>query len=154
MTFVYHMIYKFIPIRMEPHKDAKAGSMFETPAAAIQIEEFIREGLDLAFIGINDITQYTLASDGANPNMYATYDPKNQAVLKLVYNLIEKSAAAGVETTTSFLSPLKDVLPVLLAKGLSSLTLQADRVNEVAKIVSEAESRTAPDAREKILKAR
>lgn len=123
-----------------PHKDIKVGSMFETPSAALQIEEFIKEGLDLAFIGINDITQYTLAADRANLNMNDVYDPKNPAVLKLIYNLLEKCKESGIETTTSFLSPLKDALPVLLAKGLTSFTLQADRINEVAELVSKIEA--------------
>ena len=37
--------------------------------------------------------------------------------------------------------PLKDVLPTLLKNGLSSLTLQADRINEVAELVKKAEDR-------------
>ncbi len=122
-----------------PHKQLRVGSMFETPSAALQIEEFILEGMDLAFIGINDITQYTLAADRANPNMQKVYNPANKAVLQLVYNIVEKCSKAKIETTTSFLSPLKDVLPLLLSKGLSSFTLQADRINEVAEIISKIE---------------
>lgn len=37
------------------------------------------------------------------------------------------------------LSPLKEVLPILLSKGMTSFTLQADRINEVGEIVSNVE---------------
>ncbi|MBI3573703.1 hypothetical protein HY090_01495 [Candidatus Kaiserbacteria bacterium] len=124
---------------LKPHTDIKVSSMFETPSAAVEVDDFIAEGLDLAFIGMNDITMYMLAADRTNPNMWASYDPANPAVLSVVYALLEKCKKAGVETTASFLSALKPVLPVLLEKGLTSVTLQADRINEVGELLVAAE---------------
>ena len=118
-----------------PHKDIKVGSMFETPSAALQIEEFLKEKIDLAFIGINDLTQYTLVAERTNPHMTKIYNPTNLAVMLLTKNILEKCKAAGVETTTSYLTPMKEVLPSLIKAGLSSVTLQADRINEVAKLI-------------------
>ncbi|PIZ95043.1 MAG: hypothetical protein COX81_01960 [Candidatus Magasanikbacteria bacterium CG_4_10_14_0_2_um_filter_37_12] len=128
---------------IKPHVDIKVGSMFETPVAAMQIEDFVKSGLDLAFVGINDITQYTLAADRTNPNMQQVYNPANTAVLNLVYNVLETCKYNNIETTTSFLSPLKKVLPELLSRGLVSFTLQADRINEIAELVFEAEKKVS-----------
>lgn len=124
---------------IKPHIDIKVGSMFETPVAAMQIEDFVESGLDLAFVGINDITQYILVADRTNPKMQHVYNPTNTAVLNLVYNILEICKRNKIETTTSFLSPLKNVLPELLSKGLTGFTLQADRINEVAELVAKAE---------------
>ncbi|HLC19904.1 MAG TPA: putative PEP-binding protein [Candidatus Nanoarchaeia archaeon] len=122
-----------------PHKDIKVGSMFETPSAALQIDEFIEEGLDLAFIGMNDLTQYTLAAERTNPRMKTIYNPIHPSVLRLVYEVIEKCTKEKIETTMSFLTPLKAVLPQLMEKGLSSVTLQADRINEIGKLIGDIE---------------
>ncbi|MBS3138235.1 hypothetical protein J4207_00855, partial [Candidatus Woesearchaeota archaeon] len=88
---------------------------------------------------MNDLTQYTLVAERTNPRMLTAYNPLHPAVLRLVYEVIEKCTKEKIETTMSFLTPLKAVLPQLLEKRLSSVTLQADRINEIGKLIAEAE---------------
>lgn len=123
-----------------PHRDIKVGSLFETPSSILQINDFISDGLDLAFLGINDITMYMMVADRTNARMRSSYDPSNPAILNLCYNVLEKCQAKGIETTTSLLTPLKPHVRTFLSRGLTSMTLQADRINEIADLLIEAES--------------
>ena len=126
---------------MEPHKDIKVGVMIETPSSALTTGAFILEGLDYVFIGINDLTQYTLATDRANPRMRKLYNPASRAVLTLVYRVIEECKKSGVEVTMSYQSPLKKHIPELLRKGLSGFVLHADAINEVGRVIAEYEAK-------------
>jgi len=72
--------------------------------------------------------------------MYTAYNPASSAVIKIIYTLLDACKKSHIETTTSFLTPLKSIIPTLLSKGLTSFTLQADRINEVAELVSKIET--------------
>ncbi len=122
-----------------PHKDVRVGTIFETPSSCLQIKEFIDEGLDFAFFGINDMTQYTMAVDRSNPNMRHMYNPSNTAVLHLLFFFLEECKKSNIETTMTFLSPLKPLLRKMISSGLTSLTIQSDRLKEIGELLEKAE---------------
>jgi len=55
------------------------GVMVETPAAALIIEDIIKEGIDFISFGTNDLTQYTIAVDRNNENVAYLYDETHPA---------------------------------------------------------------------------
>lgn len=126
---------------ISPHKDVKVGTIFETPSSCLQIKEFIEDGLDLAFFGYNDMVQYTLAVDRTNLQVKHLYNPKHPSVLYLLFYLLEECRKNNIETTMTFQSPLKDLLEEILSKGLSSITIQADSINEIGNIIKNIEGR-------------
>jgi len=114
--------------------------MFETPSAALEIDSFINEGLDLAFVGVNDLTQYTLAADRENQKTLRVYNPTNPAVLTLIYGVLESCKEKQVETTISFQSPMFAILGELIEKGLNSVSVFPDIMNSIAHSLCEAEN--------------
>lgn len=122
-----------------PHKDIAVGTVFETPSACLQIREFIGEGLDFAFFGINDMTQYAMAVDRTNPNINHLYNPVNTGVLHLLFFFLKECQKNNVETTMTFLTPLKPILGKLILSGLTSLTIQSDRLNEIGTLLENIE---------------
>lgn len=70
------------------------GMMVETPAAALQIEQFA-ELSDFFSIGSNDLTQYMLAVDRTNERVASMYDPMHPAVVDGFNRVIEAGLLHG-----------------------------------------------------------
>jgi phosphocarrier protein FPr len=67
------------------------GIMIEVPAAALQAD-ILAAYVDFFSIGTNDLTQYTLAMDRQNPDLAASADSLNPAVLRLVRSTVQGAA--------------------------------------------------------------
>ncbi len=63
------------------------GAMIEVPAAALSIDEILDE-VDLAAIGLNDLTQYLMAADREDEAMQGYHDTLQPAALHLVRQVV------------------------------------------------------------------
>ena len=64
-------------------EDVPLGVMIEVPAAALCIEEIVRE-VDFVSIGSNDLIQYLMAADRDNPKVAHLCEPFSPALLRLL----------------------------------------------------------------------
>jgi phosphotransferase system enzyme I (PtsI) len=64
------------------------GVMVEVPSAALLAERFAAE-TDFFSIGTNDLAQYGLAVDRANPDVSSLYQPNHPAILRMVRSVVE-----------------------------------------------------------------
>lgn len=76
-------------------ENVPTGIMVETPAAALISGELAREA-DFFSIGTNDLTQYTLAADRQNARLDAVFNPRHEAVLRLIEMTVDSAKAAGI----------------------------------------------------------
>lgn len=65
----------------------RLGAMIEVPAAALSIEGLLDE-VDLAAIGLNDLTQYVMAADREDEVVHRYHDALQPAVLRLVREVV------------------------------------------------------------------
>jgi pyruvate,water dikinase len=129
-----------------PHKDLKFGIMVETPAAALAIEEFIKEGIDFASFGTNDLTQYTLAVDRNNERVAGLYTEKHPAVLKLLEMVIKACRKAGVQTSICGQAGSDpEVAAKLVEYGITSISANPDAVETIREMVARTEMRLLLD---------
>ncbi len=70
------------------------GAMIEIPAAALMAPLFLRH-FDFLSIGTNDLIQYTLAVDRADPAVAHLYDGLHPAVLRLMADTLAAGTACG-----------------------------------------------------------
>jgi len=105
-------------------EDMPVGVMVETAAASLVADLLAREA-DFLSIGINDLTQYTMAVDRDNVGvsyLYSHYDP---ALLRSVRNVISRGKEAGVSVSLcgqAAADPL--FIPLLLGFGLEEFSVQ------------------------------
>ena len=137
-------------VGMEPGKDIDFGMMVEIPAAAIMIDEYIKEGIDFVSLGTNDLTQYTLAVDRNNEFVAKHYSEEHPAVMKLIERTIKKCAEAGVTCSIcGQAGSVPHIVEKLVAFGITSVSSNADAVEDVRKTVARAEKKIILDAARK-----
>ncbi len=137
-------------VGMEPGKDIDFGMMVEIPAAAIMIDEYIKEGIDFVSLGTNDLTQYTLAVDRNNEFVAKHYSEEHPAVMRLIERTIRKCAEAGVTCSIcGQAGSVPHIVEKLVAFGITSVSSNADAIEEVRKTVARAEQKIILDAARK-----
>jgi len=125
-----------------PHKDVQFGIMVEIPAAALIIEDFIKEGLDFISFGTNDLTQYTLAVDRNNENVAKLFSEKHPAVLKLIERVI---TVCNEHNVVSSICGQAGSDPKMVEKlirfGITSVSANPDAVEKIREVVARTEKR-------------
>mgnify|MGYP005838201555 CR=1 FL=1 len=122
---------KGIPFR----RDIPIGIMIETPAAAIQCKELMRE-VEFVSIGTNDLIQYTLAVDRSNERVAPLFTAAHPSVLRLLRDIIRTAARANVECSLCGEvagEPMYTLL--LLGMGLRTFSMAPGDVPEIKKLI-------------------
>lgn len=126
-------------------RDLKIGMMVEVPSAALLAEEFARE-VDFFSIGTNDLIQYTLAVDRANPavaNLYSSADP---SILRLIRNVVEAGARHNIPVNVCGQMSSDPVYTALLVGlGLRNLSATPQTIPEIKQVIR---SLTIPQAQD------
>ena len=129
----------------------KVGMMVEVPSAALMADEFARE---VAFfsIGTNDLIQYTLAVDRANPavaNLYSSADP---SILRMIESVTKAGEKYNLPVTVcGQISSDPIYVPLLVGMGLRELSVTPQSILEIKQAVRNL---TVAQAREILAHAR
>lgn len=122
------------------------GIMVETPAAALIIENIIKEGIDFISLGTNDLTQYTLAVDRNNENVAYLYDETHPAVMKLIERVIKICKKHGVKTSIcGQAGSYPHVVEKLVKMGIDSVSANPDAVQRIREVVARVERKLLLD---------
>ncbi len=121
----------------EKVRAVEVGVMVETPAAAICAAVLAEESAFFS-IGTNDLVQYTLAADRGNERLRRLQDADHPAVLELIRQTCEAARAAGIPTgVCGEAAGDPDLIPKLVALGVTELSMGAPAIPRAKKIVSE-----------------
>ncbi|MGF1471963.1 MAG: phosphoenolpyruvate--protein phosphotransferase [Rubrobacteraceae bacterium] len=115
----------------------EVGVMVETPAAAICAGELAEEASFFS-IGTNDLVQYTLAADRGNERLQHLQDADHPAVLDLIGKTCEAAGAAGIWVgVCGEAAGEPDLIPKLVALGVTELSMSAPSIPRAKKVISE-----------------
>ncbi|NIO45169.1 MAG: hypothetical protein GTN36_06505 [Candidatus Aenigmarchaeota archaeon] len=117
------------------------GIMVETPACALTIEEFCKEGIAFASFGSNDLTQTTLGIDRNNENLIKIFNEMHLSMQFLFKHVIEICKKYNVESSIcgELPSNRKDAVEFLVKTGIDSLSVNIDAIDKVREWVAEIE---------------
>lgn len=116
-------------------RDMEVGMMLETPAAASQCREFVRE-VSFISIGTNDLIQYLLAADRGNERVSRYYTASHPAVLRTLRDSIRACKRGGVDCSLCGEMAGEPMYTLLLiGLGLRSFSMAPSNIPEIKKLV-------------------
>jgi pyruvate,water dikinase len=134
-------------ISSEAGYDIKFGIMVETPAAALSIEDFCREGIEFVSFGTNDLTQLTLGMDRNNDRIMKIGNEFHPSVIRQMKEVIEVCNRYGVESSIcGEAGSDPEMVKILVRSGIKSVSCNIDAIDKVRAAVYQAENEngTAP----------
>jgi pyruvate,water dikinase len=124
-------------------KSFKLFMMVEVPATALQIEEFLKIGIDGISIGSNDLTMMLLGVDRDNSEVASLFDERNPVVLQIIKYIISEANKYHVPVSICGQAPsdFPELVEELVKGGISSISVNPDAVSRTRKFVSQIEKK-------------
>lgn len=117
--------------------------MAEVPACALNIEEFLKLGVDGVSIGTNDLTMMLLGVDRDNEIVANIYDERNPTVVSVLEYIVQTCAEYGV--TCSICGQAASDYPTLVEKlvkaGITSVSVNPDAIERTRKLIFDIEKK-------------
>ncbi len=114
----------------------KTGITVETPASAIAIEEFCREGMDFVLINYDILAQLVLGVDRDNANVSKMYSESNSAVLNLIKHVIKTCKSYRIKTIVyGDVIRSAEALENMIRSGADSFCITEEGINETKNLI-------------------
>ncbi|MCR4324395.1 MAG: phosphoenolpyruvate synthase [Candidatus Curtissbacteria bacterium] len=122
-------------------RDFKFLMMVEIPTNVIQLEEFIKVGIDGVSIGSNDLTMLLLGTDRDNEEVATEFWEMDPSVLWALERVIKTCNKHKI--TSSICGQAPSVYPelteLLVKWGITSISINPDKINATRELIYEAE---------------
>tara|TARA_B100000029_G_scaffold416707_1_gene421084 strand:- start:147 stop:1895 length:1749 start_codon:yes stop_codon:yes gene_type:complete len=116
-------------------RDVQVGIMVEVPAAVMLAEEFARE-VDFFSIGTNDLIQYTLAVDRADPSVANLYRAGDPSILRQIRTVVAAAAKHNVVVTVcGQMSSDPVFIPLLIGMGVRHFSSTPHAIPELKDVI-------------------
>ena len=126
----------------------KIGIMVETPAAALTIQDFCKEGIDFVSFGTNDLSQLVLGVDRNNSNLASLFTETHPAVKKMIRYVIKVCKSYHVESSVCGEAPsnIPQFVEFLVKSGIDSISANIDAIDKVKNMVIKTEKKLLLEA--------
>lgn len=117
--------------------------MVEVPSCALNLEEFIKIGIDGVSIGTNDLTMMLLGVDRDNEELSPLYDERNPVVIKVLEQIVKTCSDAGVTCSIcgQAASDYPDLVEQLVRLGITSVSINPDVVIRTRQAIYDIEKK-------------
>lgn len=121
--------------------------MVEVPAAALELEDFLKIGVDGVSIGTNDLTMMLLGLDRDNEEVAHMYDERTGAVTQILEKIVKTCADYNVSCSIcgQAASDYPDLVEKLVKWGITSVSVNPDAVDRTRQLVYEIEHKQFKD---------
>jgi len=115
--------------------------MCEIPVNVIQIDDFIKVGIDGVSVGSNDLTMLIMGTDRDNADVAQEYNEMSPSVLWALERVVKRCGEAGVTCSIcgQAASTHEDLVKKLVKWGITSVSVNPDTIDRTREIVKKAE---------------
>ena len=123
------------------YPDFKLWIMVEVPSAALNLEEFIKVGIDGVSIGTNDLTMMLLGVDRDSEEVAPIYDERTPIVKQVLEYIVKTCHKHGVTASICGQAPsdYEEICELLVKNGITSLSVNSDVIDRTRELVFKIE---------------
>jgi phosphotransferase system enzyme I (PtsI) len=127
------------------------GIMIEVPSAALMADQ-LAPHVDFFSIGTNDLIQYCLAADRANPDVAYLYQPSHPSIIRLIRDVVRAAYRHGKWVSICGEMAAEPLLvPLVLGLGIHELSMSPVAIGLVKRLIRRMRMHEAEDLVEKAL---
>ncbi|MCL4363669.1 phosphoenolpyruvate synthase [Patescibacteria group bacterium] len=125
------------------YPEFKLWIMVEVPAAALNVEEFIKIGIDGVSIGTNDLTMMLLGVDRDSEEVASVYDERTPIVLSVLEYVVKTCRKYGITSSICGQAPsdYPEIVERLVKAGITSVSVTPDVINRTRQIIFDIEKK-------------
>ena len=129
-------------------RDFKLWMMVEVPSNVFLINSFLDVGIDGISIGSNDLTQLIMGIDRDNEKFEGYVDERDEAVLIALEKVVRAATVRGVTSSICGQAPsdFPEITEKLVEWGITSVSVNRDRIDATRDIIATVEQRLAKTA--------
>lgn len=117
------------------NKHLDVGIMVEVPAAALLAEQ-LAPYVDFFSLGTNDLIQYSLAADRANPDIAYLYQPSHPSIIRLIQQVVHVAYNHGKWVSICGEMAGEPLLaPLILGLGIHELSMSSVSIGLIKRLI-------------------
>ena len=133
--------------------DIKTGIMVETPAAAVCIDQFMKD-VDFVSIGTNDLTQYMMAADRGNASLNTLQTVYQPAVVRMICHIIQTCRKHNVKVSVcGEAGSDPKFLKLMIGMGLRYVSVSKSLVNQIRYSILHTSAKEMEEKVEQVMEA-
>ncbi|MFZ2025721.1 MAG: phosphoenolpyruvate synthase [Microgenomates group bacterium] len=119
------------------YPEFKLWIMVEVPNCALNIEEFLKVGIQGVSIGTNDLTMMLLGVDRDNEHVANIYDERNPMVVQILEYIVKTAVKYGVTASIcgQAASDFPDIVERLVKAGITSVSVNPDAIERTRELI-------------------
>lgn len=117
--------------------------MVEVPAAALELEEFLKIGVDGVSVGTNDLTMMLLGVDRDSSDVAYIYDERSPVVMHTLEKIVVTCQKFGVTSSIcgQAASDYPEIVEMLVKSGITSVSVNPDAVDHTRELIHQIEKK-------------
>lgn len=119
------------------YPEFKLWIMVEVPNCALNLEEFLKVGIQGVSIGTNDLTMMLLGVDRDNEHVANIYDERNPMVVQILEYIVKTAVKYGVTASIcgQAASDFPDIVERLVKAGITSVSVNPDAIERTRELI-------------------
>ena len=125
------------------YPEFKLWIMVEVPSCALNLEEFIKIGIDGVSIGTNDLTMMLLGVDRDSEEVSGVYDERTPVVLNVLDYIVKTCQKFGITCSMCGQAPsdYPEIAERMVRAGITSLSVTPDVIERTRQVVFDVEKK-------------